>query len=173
MKYLKKFEKYNPNLKDPDNAYFQRCLFSFLNRIKTDDFALKSGYYEDGNAHPAIVLNIVDNRQGYRYRKDKPVLTIRVLQVTDKQLRNIKTKSKFKIYLNTFYDTTRVADQIFLDALIEFLKTTFTKYSYWNKDRYNSGKYEYFIDTSNIDNIETELNDFDIEVYKNMKKFNI
>lgn len=172
MKYLKKFEKYDPNLKDPDNAYVQILIINFLNRIKTDDFAVKT-FYERDNDKEAIALNIVDNRQGYRYREDKPVLTIRVLQVTDKKLRNIKTKSKFKIYLNTFYDTTRVADQIFLDALIEFLKTTFTKYSYWNNDRYNSGKYEYFIDTSNIDNIETELNDFDIEVYKSMKKFNI
>ena len=171
MKYIKEFEIYDPNLKDPDNAYFQRLLIKFLNRIKTDDFTISTNFYERDNDKPAIALNSVDARKGYRYKEDKPVLTIRVLNVSDKQLRKEKTKPKFKILLKTFYDTTGITDQNFLNILIEFLNETFTKYSYWNIKR--GSFYEYFINTSNVDNIENEFDNLDIELYKNMKKYNI
>ena len=175
MKYLKKFEIYDPKLKDPDNAYFQRFLIKFLEKIKPGDFIIKTGFYERGEDGSAIALIIVDPRKGYYY--DKPVLTIRVLPVIDKKLKGIATKTKFKIYLKTNYDTHGISDQYFLDILIEYLNKILRKYSYWNKiDHHNFyGKlkqdYQYFINTDNIDNIVDELNDF--EIYLNSKKYNL
>lgn len=181
MKYLKTFEKYDPDLYDPDNGYFKKLLINFLINNKPADFKVSPSFYERDEKDYAIALTNIDARKGYLYRQDKPVLTIRLLRVNDKKLRDQKTKPKLKISLKTCYDTTGIANKDFVDIFILFLCDIFKKYSYFNKVQkyayvnYNSNKrnYEYYINTSDIDNIINNLNEFDFEAYKNMKKYNI
>jgi len=174
MKYIKTFENYYNTEYDSDN--FKKFLIKFLERVKNNNFTVATSFSERDEEESAIALKTVDIRKNYSFREDKPILTIRVLQVNDKKLRD-KLKTKFKIYIKTCYDTTGIADQEFVDVLIEFLDIIFKKYSYWSKKNwcynYNKINYEYYINTSNINNIIKNLDDVDLELYKNIRKFNL
>lgn len=175
MKYIKTYEKYDSELYDPDNIYFKKLLVEFLQNNIPDDFKVSSSYYERGEDVNAIALMSVDARKGYAYRHDKPVLTIRLLRVNDKQLREVKIKPKLKVYIKTCYDIVGV-DKYFVDIFTSFLCEVFKKYSYFNKERncahYPTRRnYEYYINKSDIDNIMEDLKEF--EVYKNSLKYNL
>ena len=171
MKYLKTFEGINSDLR--------YLLVDFLQKNKTNNFSVTPNLTVRDKKSEALSLNSTDARKNRSWLWDNNliVLSIRISPINDKQLRNAPIKTKLKINFNCAYDTTGVADQNFLDILIEYLTIIFKKYSYFNKVSHHTynGKlkqnYELFINVSDIDNIMKDLEDF--EMYKDMRKYNI
>ncbi len=174
MKYLKIFESFGDSKITND---LRLLLVKFLQKNITNDFLVTPYFNERGvNKGEALALNaiLIRKNQIYNY---PAALSIRILPVNDKQLRELPIKTKLKIHLKTCYDTSSCADQEFLNILIAFLVSIFKMNSYFSKIYHHTiyGKlkqdYDFFINVSDIDNIMNDLKEF--EIYKDTSKYNL
>ena len=169
MKYIKTFEE----IKTIDDLHLIIC--NFLVKIDPSKFKVKRAFYEKGKTGRSLSFEIIKQGRNTDFWGEElsTVFTIRIHTVTDKKLINEKIKTKIKIVLDSIHMHN---DKDTVPVVIDFLKNIFKKYSYFQQDIVNfnnneNGKYEYFINTLNINNIENDLNDFESIITAN--KYNL
>lgn len=163
MRYIKTFEGL------VDKPIFLRLLLvKFLSKTITSPNLLIHTNLRDRNQ-----LDYVE----YITIKDKRYNTIFQLNTNylkDKKSKSdsVKHKQKIRVQLVTYYSKPVESDKEFVSLLEEFIIDVFTKHSFFVKKYYRNDCHDFYINTSDIDNIMNELNT-DFEYYQSMKKYNL
>ena len=169
MKYIKTYE----DVKSESDLHFILC--NFLEKIDKSKFKVNHVIYEKGkNYGRSLSFEIIKQGRNTSFWGEKltRAFTLRITPVNDKKLRSESIKPKIKILLDSIYYT----DDDTALTLIDFMTEIFKKYSYFNKklvsfNNNKNGKYEFYINTSDIENIENDLKDFEFFISSN--KYNL
>jgi hypothetical protein len=170
MKYLKLFEDVE-NYKTFSNLHYE--LIKFLKKLEVSDYSVVSPFYDrDNKKGIAIAFQYKDKRWGKR-----TIFSIRISEASDNKMKELLVKPKIKVKVDYYEITARekISDEEFVLLLCEFINEVFKKYSYFykfNNTAYHHKINDFFINTTNIPDIITELNE-DFYLYINTKKYNI
>lgn len=171
MRYLKTYEQLNTSSEVKD------LLCRFLGKnIPTGVNLIWHNTERDMNKNTvSLALKTYDIRKNISYRDSVKALVIEICPVNDKQLRPERIKSKLKISILP-YALLNLHEKEFISKITEFIEDVFKKYSYFYK-RTPTYKYDrlsindYYINTSDIDNIMNDLKDF--EIWSDTNKYNL
>lgn len=170
MRYIKTYEEINTDLRV--------LLCNFLSKnIPTGVNLIRYHTERDMNKNTvALALKTFDERKNIPYRTSVDALVIEICPVNDKQLRKEKIKPKLKVTIIP-YRLDNLNEKDFISNLTKFIEDIFKKYSYFYKRTpaytgYNKlSTTDFYINTSDIENIMSDLEHF--EMWVDTNKYNL
>jgi len=176
MKHIKTFENsILPPISSESKLHSGLC--KFLSTIDSSKFEVKKAFYERGeiNASDALTFNVIKQGVNKNWDSESSIeFSIRILPVSDKKLREETIRSKLKVTVNSCYYQKNETSI----SVLNFVKETLKRFCYFQQDfpSYTNSPYAartiYYINSSNIDNIEKDLNE-NFEYYMDTKKYNL
>ena len=171
MKYIKEFENIVEN---PE--FLKSILSKFLEKVIASSTLII--FTRDNNQYQPEYIESVSIRQKRTYNNFFQI-NMNYLKDNKLKLDPVKHKQKVRIQLisyNSGLPSLSENEKEIITVLKDFMNDVLTRHSFSSKksdDWYNhQDSVDFFINTSEIDNIVKELNN-DFEYYQTMKKYNL